>query len=337
MSELIESYLSKLESRLSRKLVKSEVSDHIQEVRAHLHESVENLRSDANATPEVTALKRIGPDKLLAENLVRAQKGVDTKSSWRFIVLPSIALLALGVTAEVISLTDTFPVSIWVLLTWLPTIFIILVALAVIRSRRLLIGPLAVAFTIFVIGLTTVESIWGPFGVSSHSVERRKEEVAGFEKYISHLESQVSAGKQVLAGGTFGPLLKQGNALLAPKPLQRVTVVHEPLNLSSTKQTYPMAMLVSVQGEAEARSLWKKHSEAYFTWVNRQLAEQHFHLRTWKSEAFMPSPLTIAKNLLITGLYSMTVVVIVCFVSLGFVRVRQRLIGLAWRPERIRA
>lgn len=219
MSEAIEIYLSKLESRLSRKLVKSEVSDHVQEVRAHLHESVENLRSDGNAAPEITALKRLGPDKLLAENLVRAQKGLDSKPSWRFIVLPSIALLALGVAAEVISLTDTFPASIWVLLTWLPTIFIILVALAVIRSRRLLIGPLAVAFTIFVIGLTTVESIWGPFGISSHSAERRKEEVAGFEKYISELESQVSAGKQVLAGGTFGPFLKQGITLcLHPNP-----------------------------------------------------------------------------------------------------------------------
>lgn len=98
-----------------------------------------------------------------------------------------------------------------------------------------------------------------------------------------------------------------------------------------------MAMLVSVPGEAEARSLWKKHSEAYFAWVDRQLADQNFHLRTWNNEAFMPTPLTIAKNLLITGLYSMTVVMVVCFLSLGFVRVRQRLIGLAWRPERIRA
>lgn len=337
MSELIEDYLSNLESRLSHKLPKIEVAEHVKEVRSHISESVSCLQIEGETHPDVIAVKRLGPDRLLAENLVRAKRGLDTRSSWRFIVLPAICLAVFGAGVEIVNLNDSTPLSVETSLTWLPGIFLALVSLAVIRSRRLLIGPLAATFATFVLGITTVESVWGPFGISSYSAERRKEEVVGFQRYISELETKEIAGKQVMAGNAFSPSLKEGLSFLAPRPVQGQSVMHDPIRLTKTTTSYPMALLVSVPTEKEAQSLWSNHGQAYFTWSDGQLSEQRDLMSHWTGEKIFPHPLTIAKNILMSGLYGMVVVFAFCFLSLGLVRARERVINLAWKPERIRA
>jgi hypothetical protein len=143
MVNLIDAYLVKLESRLKKKIPATEVIEHVTEISTHLRESVADRmrKGESETNASISALRSIGPYRLVANSLIRARFGVDDRSSWRIAwpILTSLVVyfaLMFGIEYEL------FPFWFFAYVSWVATAFMALFIVIVWKSRRLLWAPL---------------------------------------------------------------------------------------------------------------------------------------------------------------------------------------------------
>lgn len=336
MSDLTAAYLDRLEERLVRKLPKSQVQEHVNEVRAHLTESIATLETEENADPELAALKRISPDKLLAKNLIRARKGLDTRPGWRFVALPTILLAIYGVILVYISATENEQFAFQPTITFLHLAIPTLLLYGMVRARRLLIGPITIAFTLFFLVFIAGESIWGPFGVSDHSARLRAKTLGGFQAYIDDLENKITAGQSVRSGGTFPTDLRRGTAYLAPIP-------SNPQNhqiafgiVVAREEIKGFYFLHESATEVDARSHWLQNGEGYFAYAQKQIEEQKGYLQIWKETKTGIAHLPLVGWAIATYLTpNLLGILAIGGLLIGLGSIKDRLISALWKPERL--
>lgn len=336
MSELIDRYLLNLESRLAKKLHNHEAEEHIGEIGAHLFESVATLQAEGDSNPEVTALKRVGPDRLLAENLIRARRGLDSVPGWRFVIPPALLLLAYGVLTGSFIIWERIPSAVEPLMTWLPISIVSLFFFGMIRSRRLLIVPTFAAFAVFLALFLGVEIVWGPSGFSDYSARKRVRTMEGLQTQISELQKDIETAQSVRSNSPFPQELRVKAAYLAPTT-SSIQDVHLHFGLIAINQgVRQTSYLREVNTEAQAQSDWSKYGKAYLSYTTDRAKEEQTLLRVWSEREIGPK---LYLSMLWRSSVSMTPLVAVIFgvgtILLGFAALRRRLIKALWNPERL--
>ncbi len=335
MADLTTAYLDRLEERLYRKLPKSEVEEHVKEVRAHLVESIATLEIEENADPELAALKRIGPDKLLAKNLIRARKGLDTRPGWRFVALPALLLAIYGVIVVHVG-ADQHIAAVYQHLAEFLTVAIPTTLLyGMVRARRLLISPTLAAFVPFMLIFVGGDLIWGHFGISDYSARKRVETIAGFQAHLDDLEGNITAGQSVRSGAAFPVKLKRDKSYLAPV-LSKAVNHHMALGIVVAHEKVGGYYLQEVATEAQARADWLKNGEAYFAHAQKQINEQKNGIKMWTETktglVYLPS--------LLWAFVKFTTPFVLGLLAIGGLLIalgsaKDRLTTALWKPERL--
>jgi uncharacterized membrane protein len=238
-------YLARLQTRLERKLPKDKAAQKTAEIRSHLLLALET-NPDENQ-----ALLEMGSDRLLADDLIRAETGITKRSAWRWTALPA-ALIVL--TYLFIYNTPQAGLG----LAWMAgVVFVVLLGLflsACLRSRKWLVLPLvAVIFPTTLAASLLLAYHRGEFDreVLANRYRSMKAEVARYD-------DQVATARKFAAG------LRSSDPAYRNAPQERPRMVLNPYIPFS--KPHPQGTVLHpkrVYTVAEASRLWKLNGAAY--------------------------------------------------------------------------
>ncbi len=337
MGEIVEKYLTNLERRLARKLPPFEVQEHLIETRAHLSDSSMALAAEGDASPEMTALKRLGSDKLLAEELIRARRGLSSMPSWRIALAPAVTFVFAAMVEIAVSyMRVDIPRGIQPVLEGLLLVPLVLLIVAVVRSRKLLWGSNIAAFGILISFVICVESIWGHFGISQGSANKRYESVKGFQDHISQLNQTLAQAKAYSADKPISSALRRGSFYLSPVAYQAPSINVSYFGIPVHNGTKAFSTLREVSSEHQARQDWAKSGHLFVSYTEGELREAKKSLQEWRETKLgAPLMLLMLKNL---SLVMAPVAITVCLlnlITLGLLSVRTKMLKVFWQPERL--
>jgi hypothetical protein len=338
MHSLFDTYLSRLTHRLSRRWPESKVADAVGELREHLAESRQSLL-DEGLTPDSAmfeALRRLGSDRLLAENLIRADSGIEQKSIWRLAWLPVASILVFTALPNVLDHLDpTLFELVTNMITWVSFVAVASFVWVIWRSRRVLFKPVLAALGASALfGLIYAVS-FGITGFSATSKAMRDENLAGFDRYIEQLEGREAAARSAMNGGE---LPKSGDGRSYDAPAVSVVANFEsavpylPISRESSRKR--IVALAPTASATTASELWKANGAEYLRGLAVEMKEQQGYRGYW--QRFKPTwgvvrevGIADAAFILIGFAFLMSVNAVV----LGLVRLRLAIIGRLWRPE----
>lgn len=329
MFSAFDAYLARLRKRL-RRLPAQEADDHVSEIRSHLKESAASLAKEGCAAPQVEALKRIGSDRLVAENLMRTHSGIADKPAWRLAWVPLLVLLVGDLIPQASSEIPAVFFGVYSdYLIWFTWIAAVLFFIACFRSRRWLAKPVIAALA-FAMITSVVLFAFGPAGVTAHSADERARDISAFDSYIANLDRKMKQAQVAIAGGNAP--YESGN-LWVPTISDTVSMARSnlwPIETETGREK--VGRLIPVTGQAEARTMWQDAGTPYLEKLRADLEEQrklrqdwktipHGWHEVWKSAAYFGFAYTLmfAAMLAINGL------------ALGAARTRSILIERRWR------
>lgn len=151
MNERFDEYFDDLNVRLAPHFELNRRKEVLAELRSHVTYSARDAQEELGLTLEEatkSALRAIGPVESVAEDLVRQHRGGTAKSVWRVLRVPLALYVFHSVIFPVIDIAMrgrlSSPSSVTgQLYVWLPTTILIAFGIAVWKSRRWLIKPMA--------------------------------------------------------------------------------------------------------------------------------------------------------------------------------------------------
>lgn len=270
MSERIEAYLSELDRRLVRRVPEPRRSELVAELRSHLH-------LQAKDTDELGALTVMGPVRLVAEDLIRSESGVDTRSVWKLAAVPLVwflLYLLMPLVAPFLGLGNQSLFAVYEFSVPFSQVGIAVFGLAVWRSKRWLVVPMGALFALFIVSSIGV--------IASRVNQPTPAEIMG---------------QKVLAGDLTAAKVDGGaRGYLAPR-MHDPTMMTE-FNIYGVRIRLPgdphLAPVVSAE---RALQLWREDGEAYLRYNSRSGAMAR---RVMESAVLLP--LNVAIFAAINGL-----------------------------------
>gem|GEM_PF-4554735 len=338
MHKLTDVYLARLQQRLARRLEPSLVEEHVREVRLHLYESIREQSADGIDEQAATlgALRRLGSDRLLAENLIRAETRIGDRSVWQLAALPALLMLAAGVLSLLVTEIGALPVWYFDVYRAVGLLSAFSFAWLCWRSRRILLVPMVAVLAAFLtlsIGQLVASS---PLGLTARSADMRQQTLRRIEREISSIRSDISKAERTASGG---PLYRdpKSRRIIAPNAS---TATHtsmgmlDPIGRDVT--TRPVIDRMELTDADEARRRWKAHGTAYILKLQSNLEEQRTLHAYWQSARFDAGLAgqvlrnlgwLLVQHLLVLAAFNAAVLA----ARYGY----QRLIELRWRPEQL--
>ena len=291
MPDLVENYLRRLQTRLEKRMPLRLAEDHVREIQLHLAESVASRVERGNSTEKATveALQALGSDALLAEGLIRQHLGLNILSPWRFAWLPCLALLTYGLVPWEISEVQV-PTWIETFASWNILILVLSFGYACWRSRRLIMKPIALALGLMFILDMIHFAAFSSAGFTGHSSELRKQIIAGFDRNIRDVKSEIKSAEKMRsdAWNGFEPKVMTPT-MMAPAWSVGVNergVAGVPISIADAPTL--VLSLKPVSDRREAMALWSKNGTGYLRRLHGDLNEAVLNQKFWLN--FTPDP-----------------------------------------------
>ncbi len=362
MPDIIDGYLSRLASRLSRKLPARHVQDYVNEIREHLRESA-SARVDQGESEQasaIAALRMLGSDRAVAEGLIRARSGIDLQSSWR-LALPILAAVILYV-----AYFDAAPFAyravgfsglphVQAMGPWMFIGFALLFAAFCWRSRRLLWAPLLATGALVLVAQCAIGLALGPvmrgqyLEIADRSIEQYQRDAALGDAFMKgHLAASAvrisDSGlarihwNDALHRPVTGQVATGGDYYWAPKPTQgirtqRFLTLAPWLAVTSSGQS--SIDLVPVKSEAAALALWRRNGSAFDAKASQTLAwAQQTRAEIAKDGPQKFLAVRLLSVVVSSGLF-LAILLSVNALALVIGRASEVAAEKAWRPERL--
>ncbi len=329
MSDLVGSYLSRLEKALQRQMPKSVAEEHVGEIAVHLRESIAEQvqagKTEAEAT--IAALQKLGNDAMVADGLIRAHTGIGRLSSWRLGWIPAVILLVYllvpGVITDIQSATPQF--AVWAV--FVPLCLIMTFVFACWRSRRVLMLPIAAALSIFFIAAVLQEAC-APYGAVAKHHGEHLEQMAVVGSQIEGLTTMIAEADSLQAGKPINASPRAPGGLMAPKLVYKTgpTGAHP----------YSAFELTPVASQAEAKELWSKEGGLYLWFLHRSLNHSLKERRRLEAEnqvttalvkSSLPMAWVVFQMWLCIGLFNLAIV--------GMGRLHRVATAHFWKPAHL--
>lgn len=337
MPKLIDAYLARLTKRIDRRLPVDEAHDHVQEIGQHIAECRASLEQ-AGVGPEqaeVEALRQLGSERLIAEGLIREHRGFGLRSVWRIALIPSIVLLVALLVPEAFMV---WPIMMGALdlMIWLPAIGTALFVFGCLRSRRVLLLPMATALLLSLLG-SLIFFANGPEGITAHAAIEREKNITGFDQEIARLRGGYAAAKSVATSGPIPAAFRSGTGFLAPQIQDSPRYersIYNPIGWQTA--SLRRVVLAPAATEGEARRLWMQIGSAYAHQLANDIAEQQSGRSYWVQSKGGWDKLGRAAGIgIIFILQAIAVFAAINFAALGAVVLRDRIIRSRWRPDNV--
>jgi len=332
----IDAYLGRLSNRLGRKLSKGEAAEHVLEIGAHLREGCEHLAQlgQSKLEAEVEALRRLGSDRLVAENLLREHSGVLSLSVWRLAWLPALLLLSADFLPRLlIGRLRPELFNLWIFAPWIGAILFVI---ACWRSRRLIVVPLVAATFLASVGAVVLFT-FGPSGVTESSALERHQEIAHFDQAIRRLKDLVDQVRLISPNAPLPPAFTMKGGYWAPSESLVVNLRSSSLNPIAVETGRTRTIdLKPVASEAVAKRLWREHGAAFSARLNCELNEQRSLRYHWQTMLHGWSQVRIC-SIQVLSSYGPVVVMITLLNVLALTarKWRDEIVQRTWRPERL--
>jgi len=330
VANLIDSYLSRLEARLQRRLQTSQTKEHVQEIGVHLHESISDQVSKGKPENAATldALRSLGSDRLVADSLIRAHSGINERSAWRVTWFSIMLLLIYCLSYQGIKLTTEY----WLegYLRWIAAGFTAAFVYACWRSRKLLIVPVAVSVGIVCFATVFQGSVFYDQN-NRRTLQFVNRLIAGGEEQLKELGSVSKTYKN----SSFDPL---DPIYWAPKPL--VTRVVSAVNW--TPFTYEIGrktplQLAPVRSQAEASALWKLNGDQFAKNLRDGIRHEKEVRTQLLGDKFDPQAFaTLAFTTILDALGFIVAIMAVNVLTLGLGSLHRKAISQLWRPDQLK-
>ena len=309
-------------------------AEHVEEVRGHLAESIKDSVAQGSTAEEaqITALRNIGSDRLVADGILRAHSGIGEISTWRIGALPALIVCAYGVIPIYLAAGTQSPDWLGAFAMWLPTATLLTFIYACIRSRKLVLKPLVAAFAfILVINLAQI-CLTAPSSYGAHSPN-----VARFDHYINDLNQKIAdAQTRVRTGDPM--LASQGQSgYMAPSTYWVTDTAQGPFDpIEHEVHRRLTTQLVPIASAGQARDAWGRSGPAYVEQLKSDLAENAKFRSYWVNTKFTPSIVVTAAGRLLEMLGSvLAVLFLINAACLGLVWLAKAWFRRTWRPERL--
>jgi len=276
MDSLLESYLGRISKRLRRSLPATVAEEHLKEIGLHLSESIADQmvagKSERAATIE--AVRRMGSDVLVADGILRAHSKIGEMSVWRLARVPSLIVMLYCVVP--VAMGEMRPVPEWLipLPLYLPTCFVIFFSYACLRSRRVLVLPVAVAFAVGLIAFLIDIMAFSGFGYTARSHQEMRLMLRQNQSQIAMLQSQVERGANLKSAYVEGTAKASRFGLEAPQPERTYTSGSGPwLPVDQTSVTSRWVLQPASTVDVAVRQ-WTKHGDEYLTALKADMQNQ---------------------------------------------------------------
>lgn len=337
MPNLTDAYIARLSNRIGRKIPVLEVQDHVQEIRHHIAECRATLERDGVAPEqaEVEALKQLGSERLIAEGMIREHRGFAVRSVWRIALIPSLVLVVAFLVPEAFMI---WPITMGAMdvMIWLPAIGTALFVFACLRSRRILLLPMAAVLVLTFAG-SLLFFANGPSGVTAHAAIEREKNITGFDREIARLRGDYAAAKSVPASGPIPAAFRSGAGFLAPQVQDSPSYersIYNPVGWPTPSQR--RVVLAPAATEGEARQGWLQSGPAYAHQLANDIAEQQSERSYWVQSKGGWDKLGQAAGMgVVFTLQAIAVFAAINFAALGGLMLRDRIIRSRWRPDRV--
>jgi hypothetical protein len=333
MSDLVDNYLSRLQTRLEKRMPQRIAEERVREVEGHLRESVASRICDGNSLEQaaVEALQALGSDALLAEGLIRQHLGLNNRQAWKFAWLPCLALFSYGLVPWTINEVQ-FPTWIETFVSWNVSILVLSLGYACWRSRRFLLKPIAIVLgLVFVLDMLNFV-VLSSAGFTAHSEELRKQIVVGFDQNIWDAKSKIAKTEQMRSDAlnekTVSPTMAPTWSVVGNEE----GIAGVPFTVKSPPT--PVLSLRQVPDPGEAKTLWEKNGTRYLRTLHGELNEAIRNQKFWRDFKSDPIMLRNAawsffRELLVCGMILAAFNALILAGQRAIVSIRTRL----WRPR----
>lgn len=241
MLETFDAYLTSLRRRLAIKVGKSKAEELTREIESHLHNVREDVAQSGKTVSEAEreAIQRMGPDKLLAEDLARASGGW-THSMLAYTLLPGVLLALAGMITTVESVTlshywNGIILAFFVVFIWQAA-----------RSQKWIAFPISALIFLVISAVMVVQVItW------------RDAAVPGLKLQAERIEKQLQEARQGMEG---------------TGPLRSLELPQAPYDFHPSTQDAPHYALIGADSQM-AEELWAKNGQGYEAQLLQNLSE----------------------------------------------------------------
>jgi hypothetical protein len=268
VSSRLEDYVARLEARLARSLPKEKAAQKAAEIRSHLQLAVEGS-SEPDA--ERKAVLALGSESQLADDLIRAEKGLSRKSIWWW-SLPSILFVA-AIYGIVYNRNERGLDLQWEGAALFAGV-VVLFFWSCLRSRRWLVVPVLAAVLVVAFTSVLIESSRNRLDPAARA-SRIHQVQLGYEE----AQEQLAAVRRLAASAPSN----DPDYLKAPIPVNvQVRSVFLPGDIGT--RTEPRVGRVVAKTPAEAEALWKANEAAYIAQVESEVVMYATSVRHWSND-----------------------------------------------------
>jgi hypothetical protein len=268
MNEPRDAMLTDIESRLRNRVPSDRLTAVVDELRSHLEMSVREHVDGGMSLEDAerTAVADFGSPKVIAERIIRRERGYDKRSAWRLAAVPILLLLLQtfvlftpGIVGGPFGLLDYLN---WVEMAFLASLFIV-----VWKTRRWIVLPLATVIVLLYASAPFMVAKFMPFPMGMSKDAARH----GFQQQIQTYERQISEGNAILAG-TAKPRPRGDGLYEAPVQSRVDHNVHLPLlPIMVHTSSQEMVNTGTDSSVAAAQAHWRQNGAGYLAFLRSEL------------------------------------------------------------------